>query len=83
MQAIQLGGLTWLTNKGYLLFSLHCADEELRSIGVRTSIGHTNSPRTKVLQLKILVRKLVAINGFSTCAITTSKVTTLCRVKEE
>ena len=77
-----VGGLAPLANKGYLLLSLHCADEELRPISVRASIGHTNSPRTSVLQLKILVRELVAINGFSACAITTGKVTTLCRVKE-
>lgn len=82
--AVQLhvGGLAPLANKGYLLLSLHCADEELRPVGVRASIGHTNSPGTSVLQLKILIRELVAINGFSACAITTSEVTTLCRVKE-
>lgn len=39
--------------------------EELRAVRVGTGVGHTQDARTGVLQLKVLVRELGAVDGLS------------------
>lgn len=56
---------------------LHCAQEELGTIGVRTSIGHGQDSRASVPQLEVLVRKLLTVDGPATSSIASSEVTTL------
>jgi len=53
------------------------ADEELRTVRVRASIGHGEDARLGVLQGEVLVGKLLAVNGFTTGAIAAREVATL------
>ena len=52
-------------------------DEELRAVGVRTSVGHGQQARLVVLQLEVLVGELLAVDGLATRAVTAGEVTTL------
>uniref|UniRef100_A0A672ZQQ6 Uncharacterized protein n=1 Tax=Sphaeramia orbicularis TaxID=375764 RepID=A0A672ZQQ6_9TELE len=49
-----------------------CADEELGSISVGTSIGHG----------QILIRKLLSINGFASSSIVVGEVTALTKTEQ-
>lgn len=44
------------------LRSDHSSDEELRTVGVRTSIGHGKQALLSVLELEVLVLELVAVD---------------------
>lgn len=44
---------------------LDSRDEELGTIGILASIGHTHPTWTFMLQLKVLIRKLVTIYTFA------------------
>lgn len=57
--------------------SLDCAQEELGTIGVWSSIGHGQNARASVTQVEVLISKLLAIDGLPTCSIPISEVTTL------
>ena len=66
----------------YNVFSIEpvcfdCAQEELRSICVGSSIGHGEDTRPSVLQLKVLISEFFPIDGFSSRTIVASEVTTL------
>jgi len=52
-------------------------DEELRAVGVGTSIGHGQHAGLGVSFLKVLIRKLLAVDRLATGAITTGEVATL------
>ncbi len=52
-------------------------DEELRSVGVGTRIGHGKEARAVMLQLEVFIGKLATIDGLSTCAVVVGEVTTL------
>ena len=52
-------------------------DEELRAIGVLARVRHAQQALLGVLQLKVLIFKLVSIDGLSTSAISSCKVTSL------
>jgi len=52
-------------------------DEELRAVGVGTSVGHGEQARLVVLQLEVLIGELLAVDGLATSAVTTGEVTTL------
>jgi len=52
-------------------------DEELRAVGIGTSIGHRQQEWSGVLFFEVLVGKLLTINGLAASSIATSKVTTL------
>jgi len=56
---------------------LNSAQEKLGSVGVGTSVGHGENARSGVLQGEVLVRKLLAIDGFSTSAVVVGEVTSL------
>lgn len=65
------------SEKTFLPCSFDCANEKLGTIGIRSSIGHRKRSRSFMLQFKVLIRELVSINWFSTCSITTCKISTL------
>ena len=52
-------------------------DEELRAVGVLASVSHGQETGLGVLQLEVLVRKLLAVNGLSTRTIVAGEVATL------
>lgn len=52
-------------------------NEELRTVGVGTSIGHRQQTGLVVLQDEVLIRELVAVDGLSTGTVTAGEVTTL------
>ncbi|KAH3685099.1 hypothetical protein WICPIJ_003919 [Wickerhamomyces pijperi] len=52
-------------------------DEELRTVGVSTSIGHRQDTRLDVLQLEVFISELVAVDGLPTSTVTVGEVTTL------
>ena len=52
-------------------------DEELRAVGVGTSVGHGEEVGDGVLSLEVLIRELSAVDGFSTSAVLGGEVTTL------
>lgn len=53
------------------------ADEELRAVGVGTSIGHRHNAGASVLQGKVLILELVAVDGLATSSIVVGEVTSL------
>lgn len=53
------------------------ANEELRAVSAGTRVGHRKSPWARVLQLKVLVFELLAVNRFPTCAVTAGEVSSL------
>ena len=57
--------------------SLLRADEELRSIGVGSCVGHRQDSRSSMLQREVLIGKLVSVNAFATSAIASGEITTL------
>jgi hypothetical protein len=57
--------------------SLNGGNEELRSIGVLTSIGHRQETRTSVTKLEVLICETIAIDRLATSSITIGEVTTL------
>eukprot|EP00053_Salpingoeca_punica_P005630 m.55639 g.55639 ORF g.55639 m.55639 type:complete len:344 (+) comp13328_c0_seq1:33-1064(+) len=56
---------------------LGSADEKLRAVGVASGVGHGESARAHVPQLKVLVRKGAAIDGLAARAVVGCKVTAL------
>lgn len=57
--------------------SLGSADKELGAIGVGPCIGHGEDARPRVLQDKVLIIKLLSIDGLAACAVVASEVTAL------
>jgi len=53
------------------------AQKELRAVGVRPSVRHGQNTRTSVLQYKVLVFKLVAVDGLTARTIVVGKVPSL------
>lgn len=56
---------------------LDSGDEELRSIGVGTSVGHRQAAGFGVLEREVLIFELVAIDGLATGAIVIGEVAAL------
>ena len=54
----------------------------LRAVGVRTSIGHGQHPRTGVSELKVLIIELVSIDTLSSGAVEASEVTPLAPTEQ-
>jgi hypothetical protein len=52
-------------------------DEELRAVGVGTSIGHGQQTRLGVLQVEVLILELLAVDGLTTGAVAAGEVTSL------
>ena len=57
--------------------SHHSGDEELRAVGVRTSVGHREQTRLVVLELEVLVSELGAVDRLAARAVASGEVTTL------
>jgi len=51
--------------------------EELRSVGVRSSVGHRQKTRFLVSQSKVLVTKLLPIDRFPACSVVSREISTL------
>merc|ERR1719343_571079 len=56
---------------------LSACDEKLTSISVSTSIGHGKETTLGMLQLKVFIGKLVAINTLATSSISISEIASL------
>lgn len=54
-----------------------CADEELGPVGVGPGVSHGQSPHASVLQLEVLVRKFLSVDGFASSSIVVGKVPAL------
>lgn len=57
--------------------SLDGGDEELRSIGILTRVGHRQETGTSVAKLEVLICETAAIDRFATSSVTLCEVTTL------
>ena len=57
--------------------SLRRAQEELRSVGAWPSIGHRENAGTRVVQLEVLIRELLTVDGLASRAVVVREVTTL------
>ena len=57
--------------------SLLGRDEELRAIGVGTSVGHGQKARLGVLELEVLISKFGPIDRFSTSSVEVGEVSAL------
>ena len=57
---------------------LDSRDEELRSVGVGTSVRHGQKIRSVVLEGEVLVVKAGSIDRLATCAVTVCEVPSLC-----
>ena len=55
----------------------HSCDEELRSVSVRSSVGHAEHASSQMLQLEGLNGEFPAIGGLASSAIAVGEVTTL------
>jgi len=53
------------------------AEEELGSVGVRAGVGHGEHARAGVLVDEVLVRKLLAVDGFTSGSVAAGEVTSL------
>ena len=53
-------------------------DEELRAIGIRTGVGHAEVEGLLVGELKVLVRELLAVDGFAAGALLSSIRQPIC-----
>ena len=51
------------------------AQEELRSVGVGSSVGHGQNSRSGVLQGEVLILELVSVDGFASGSISPCEVT--------
>lgn len=56
---------------------LHGADEELRSVGVCTSVGHRQDAGAGVLQTEVLIGELVAIDRLASSAVVVGEIAAL------
>lgn len=56
---------------------LHSCDEELRSVGVGTSVGHRHDAGSGVLQGEVFILEFVAVDGLSTGAVVVGEVSAL------
>lgn len=56
---------------------LNGTDEELRTVGVGSSIGHGQDTGAGVLQGEVFISELVAIDGFTASAVVICEITTL------
>lgn len=52
-------------------------DEELRSVGILTSVGHGQETRTSVAKLEVLVGETVAVDRLATGSVVLGEITTL------
>ena len=55
----------------------HCAQEELRPVGVGSSISHGENTWSSVFQLKVFICEFLPVDGLSASAIAASEVATL------
>ena len=55
----------------------YCANKELRSIGIRTSISHRKNSLSFMLKRKVLIIKFWAINRFSSGTIVVCEISSL------
>ncbi len=67
--------VAWVSHSSPLSFI--CADEELGSVGVGTRVSHGQYAGPYVLQLEVLIRKLLSIDGFASSSIVVGKVSAL------
>lgn len=52
-------------------------DEELRSVGILSRVGHAQESRTSVLQLEVLIGELLAVDRLSTGSVAPGEIATL------
>ena len=57
---------------------LDSGDEELRSVGVRTSVRHGQEIRSVVLEREVLIVEAGPIDRLATSTVTVREVTSLC-----
>ena len=54
------------------------AEEELRSVGVGTSVGHGEDTGTVMLVNEVLIGELSSVDGFTSGTVSNSEISTLC-----
>lgn len=52
-------------------------DEELRSVGSGSSVGHAQQTGSVVLQLEVLIRELGSVDGLSSSAVSSGEVSSV------
>ena len=57
--------------------SLDGGDEELRSVGVLSGVGHGQKAGLSVLELEVLISELLAVDGLTTSSVTLGEVSSL------
>ena len=55
----------------------HSRDEELRAVGVLSTVGHAEETLACVLELEVLIGELGTVDGLAACAISGSEVSPL------
>lgn len=59
------------------VLSLLQCDEELGVVGVSATVSHGQQPRARVAHVKVLVLKLVPVDGLPSCPVLVGEVATL------
>ena len=55
----------------------HSGDEELRSVGIRSAVGHGQETRAVVLQVEVLISELLSVDGLTSHTVAHGEISSL------